>query len=82
MAVGQVRAFFKWLPPWARDPDEALELADVQWFGGKGVNAELCNAPGTQVTREFHSDVMGNLCMVEEIVPCHVALVPHLRHAD
>lgn len=80
MAVGQVRVFIKWLPPWAVNPDEALELADVQWYGAKGVNAELCNAP--QVTREFKSDLKGNLCMVEEIVPCHVCLVPHLGHAD
>lgn len=80
MAVGQVRLFFKCLLRWAEQPDEVLELADVQWYGAKGVNAELCNA--SQVTRAFRSDVRGNVCMEEEIVPCHFALVPHLGHAD
>ena len=79
-AVGQVRLFMRWLPPWATSQEDALELADVQWFGSKGNNAELCNLP--QVTRAFESDPTGNLCLVEEIVPSQVCLVPHLSKAE
>ena len=61
-------------------PEEAIEVADVEWYGTKGVNTELCSAP--QVSRAFRSDSRGNLCMVEEIAPSYICLVPHLRSAD
>ena len=80
LAVGQVRLFFKWLPPWSSSEQDVVEIADVQWYEGKGVNGDLCSAP--QVTKEFWDDASGNLCLVEEIIPMHVCLVPHLQRAD
>ena len=80
LVIGQVRMFLKWIPPWGTSGGDALEIADVQWYGAKGRNARLFNAP--QVSKAFQNDPAGNLCMVEEIIPSHVCLVPHLHHSD
>ena len=79
-SFGQIRSVIRWLPPWAESQSECLEIADVQWYASKGVNSNLFDAP--QVSKQFRSDPMGNLCMVEEIEPMHVCLVPHLQYRD
>lgn len=76
--VGQIRAFIRWLPPWGKRQSQCLEIADVQWYAAKGTNEALFGA--LQVSRKFKSDPLGNLCMVEEILPMHVCLVPHLQN--
>ena len=80
--VGQIRSYFEWRPPW--DPHgqaaDVMQIADVQWYWPKGVHAELIDAP--QVTRAFHSHAAGNLIGVQEIVPVHVCLVPHLEQSN
>lgn len=76
LAVGQIRLLMEWLPPWKGEP---VEVVDVQWYGSKGTNAELCGAP--QVTKAFKLERGCNLCLAEEIIPSYVCLVPHLKHA-
>ena len=80
IAIGEIRSFLRWLPPWGSEPEDALDIADVQWYGSKGRNAGLLG--GQQVTRAFKSDKQGNLCLVGEIIPLHPLLVPHLQNSQ
>ena len=80
VAVGQIRSFIRFMPPWAELAADCLEIADVQWYGDKGSNEQLFGAP--QVTKAFKSDPNGNLCLVQELIPMHVCWVPHLQHKD
>lgn len=82
-AVGQVRLFFRWDPPWstpATSKQHELEVADVQWYGKSGVNPRLFGAP--QVFRHFVKDAYLNICLVEEIIPCQICLVPHTQRQN
>ena len=75
VAVGQIRSLLRWYPPWAtRESDDFLDIADLQWFAAKGLNADLMYAP--QVSRAFRSDREGNLCLAYELLPIPVCLVP------
>ena len=81
-AFGQVKAFMRWMPPWGQSNDDCLEIADVRWYASRGFSEELGMSP--QVSRQSNSD-RGNglhLCMVQEIFPMPVCLVPHLRRSD
>ena len=81
LRVGQLQHMFEWSPPWdlagELEGDERLTVANVQWHKHHGVNSELLDCP--QVSREFFDDPVGNLIRMQEIVPVHAALVPHLQ---
>ena len=80
VAVGQVRSFMKWQPPWGRTEHDRIEVADVQWYKPRGRNSRLHRAP--QVTWAFSSDIFdppGNLIRVAEVLPMPVCLLPHLQ---
>ena len=83
MAIGQLRGFLRWQPPWGTTEDDMLEIADVQWYRPCGTNASLRGAP--QVSRQFKSHIFaapGNLILADEILPVPVCLVPHLENSQ
>ena len=85
--AGRVRVFLSHAPPGQEDCSrhEMPNIAEVAWFAKavptSGCTEGLADSLGCTVfKRAWEDDPTGNLCLLESLVPCKLASLPHRSH--
>ena len=83
--VGRLKQLLLHVPPWvnagtsAEPMEQAVQIADVEWFDVLGYNATLYNSP--IVSRSTKAQIDGEFCMCEDLAPFVLSLVPYIGTA-
>ena len=83
--VGRLKQLLLHVPPWvnagtsAEQMEQAVQIADVEWFDVLGYNATLYNSP--IVSRSTKAQPDGEFCMCEDLAPVALSLVPYIGTA-